>query len=144
MSPEGETKHEVTRERFKYESYLFIMGELCVCVEMWRRIDSIHSSHWLVSIQHRLAPAHFKAARGSKLYYCKLHHAVKCSSSVLRWKLVCTATRRRPLIVSCAEDCMMLDLFTRVRRSHFTLWEHFWFHLRSSPMQLSTLSGVAS
>lgn len=30
MSPEGETKHEATREGLKRESFLFIMGELCV------------------------------------------------------------------------------------------------------------------
>lgn len=98
MSPGGKTKHDVTRERSKYESliYLFTMGEMCVCVrvlpvcvcvelqEKWRHVVSLQLSRWLVVIQHRFAPTHFKAARGSKLYYCKLHHTVKCSSSLSR------------------------------------------------------------
>lgn len=54
--PEGQTKHDVTRERLKCESNLFIMGELCVCLCVWRYVVSLHFSHQPLSVQHRLVP----------------------------------------------------------------------------------------
>lgn len=54
-------------------------------------------------------PPHFNAARGSKLYYCKQHHAVKCSPS--------DSSPHCRLIVSLLKSNVG-HLLTQVRRTH--------------------------
>ena len=53
-----------------------------VCVKMWGHVVSLQFYAGLLHVvQHRPPTPHFKAARGSKLYYRKLHHDVKWSPS---------------------------------------------------------------
>ena len=57
----GETKHDVTRERSKCESliYLLIMGGMCVCVcvKMWGHVVSLQFyADLLHVVQHRHPP----------------------------------------------------------------------------------------